>query len=74
MKEGDISDPIDVAYGLSTGYHIVYLKKRIPEHSMNLNDDWQRLEQLATSYKKNLEYQKWIAQLRKEMYWDVRLQ
>jgi peptidyl-prolyl cis-trans isomerase SurA len=74
MKEGDISDPVEVAYGLSTGYHIVYLKRRIPEHSMNLNNDWQRLEQLATAYKKNQEYQKWITQLRKEMYWDIRLQ
>ena len=73
MKAGDISSPVEVSYGLSTGYHIVYLKGRIPEHVMNLNDDWRRLEQLATAYKKNTEYQQWIIQLRKEIYWEVRL-
>jgi peptidyl-prolyl cis-trans isomerase SurA len=71
MKDGDISNPIEVAHGLSTGYQIVYLKKRVPEHNINLSDDWARLEQLSTSYKKNTEYQKWILQLRKEMYWEV---
>ncbi len=73
MKEGDISDPVKVDYGTSKGYHIVYLKKRIPAHAMNLTDDWKRVEQYELSFKKNIEYQKWVKQLRAEIYWEARL-
>lgn len=73
MKDGEISDPLEVAYGTSKGYHIVYLKKRWPEHAMNTQDDWRRVEQMATNFKRNAEYQKWIKQLREEVYWDIRL-
>lgn len=73
MKEGDISDPVEVAYGTSKGYHIIYLKKRIPEHQINLTDDWKRLETLASNAKRNREYQQWLKQLRTEIYWDIRL-
>jgi peptidyl-prolyl cis-trans isomerase SurA len=73
LKEGDISEPIEVTAGKSRGYQIIYLKKRIPEHAMSLAVDWSRLEQLATSYKRNTEYQNWTKRLRSEIYWDVRL-
>jgi peptidyl-prolyl cis-trans isomerase SurA len=73
MKEGDISEPVEVAQGSAKGYHIIYLKLRIPEHTMNLTDDWSRLEQLAINFKRTNEIQKWIKQLRDEIYWDVRL-
>jgi peptidyl-prolyl cis-trans isomerase SurA len=73
MKEKDISEPFEFVSEKARGYQIVYLKKLIPEHVLNINDDWVRLEQLATSYKRNAEYQKWIQELRSEIYWDVRL-
>ena len=73
LKEGEISDPVEVPYGTSTGYHIVYIKKRIPDHAMNLNDDWKRLEQLTMTFKQNTQYQQWLKQLRQEIYWDIRL-
>lgn len=73
LKEGDVTDPVEVPADKARGYQIVYLKKRVPEHAMNPQQDWDRLEQLATSYKRTLEYQKWITQLRSEIYWDTRL-
>lgn len=73
MKDGEISDPIGVSAGTTTGFHIIYLKKRLPEHPMTLETDWKRVEQLATSYKRTKEYQKWLKQLRSEIYWDVRI-
>jgi len=73
MKEGEISDPVEVDYGSTKGYHIVYLKKRTPAHAMNLTDDWKQLEQLALAYKHNAEYQKWVKQLREEIYWESRI-
>ena len=73
LKDGEISGPEPISSATVSGYQIVLLKKRTPEHAMNLNDDWKRLEQLATSYKRNSEYQKWIKQLRSEIYLDIRL-
>ncbi len=73
LNSGEISDPIRVQYGTNFGYHIVYLKNRIPEHATNLTDDWKRVEQIATNFKRNKEYQKWIAELKQDIYWEVRL-
>lgn len=73
MKAGDVSDPIQVKFGTSLGYHIVYLKERIREHRMNLTDDWKRIEQIAANLKRSKEYQSWIATLKNDIYWDIRL-
>jgi peptidyl-prolyl cis-trans isomerase SurA len=73
LKEGEISQPVPIASASISGFQIVYLKKRTPEHAMNLTDDWKRLEQLATSYKRNQEFMEWIKQLRSEIYLDIRL-
>ncbi|HUN67076.1 MAG TPA: peptidylprolyl isomerase [Bacteroidota bacterium] len=73
LKVGDISEPQEISSSTVSGYQIVYVTKRTPEHIMNLNDDWKRLEQLTTAYKRNEEYLKWIKQLRTEIYWDTRL-
>ncbi len=73
MKEGELSDPVQVSTGSTSGYQIVYLKRHTSEHSMNLRDDWTQVENLSGSYKQNQEYQKWIKQLRQQYYWEVRL-
>ncbi len=73
MKPGEISEPVELVTGAVRGFHIVYLKDRIPAHAMNLEQDWKRLETMALGYKRNVEYEKWIAELRSELYWDERL-
>jgi peptidyl-prolyl cis-trans isomerase SurA len=73
LQQGEISKPIRASYGTTYGYHIVYLKKRTPEHAMNLRGDWRRIEQIALNFKRNTEYQKWISELRKDIYWDIKL-
>lgn len=73
LKPGEISEPVAVKFGARTGYHIVYLKNRIPEHRMNLTDDWKRLETIAANMKRNTEYQKWIEELKTDIYWEIRL-
>jgi len=73
VKEGEISAPVVVTNGSTKGYHIVWLKKRIPEHKMNLTDDWKRIEQLSVGYKGNKVYREWLKQLREEIYWETRL-
>lgn len=72
LKEGEISKPLPVKTGTSGGFQIVYLKKRIPAHKISLSTDWQKIEMYAANYKRNNEFQKWIQELRKEIFWQVR--
>lgn len=72
LKDGEISMPVEFISGNTRGYQILYLKTRIPEHKMDLSTDWNRLQQLATSFKRTTVYQNWIKHLRSEIYWDVR--
>ena len=73
VPAGSITEPLAIEKGAAKGYQIIYVKKRTPAHAMNLTDDWTRLEQLAGNFKRNREYQKWIEQLRTEIYWEKRL-
>ncbi|MCL5266986.1 MAG: peptidylprolyl isomerase [Bacteroidetes bacterium] len=71
LKVGEISKPVKVTFGTSYGYHIVYLRNRIPAHKINLSEDYNRLEKMALAMKQNNDYLKWIAKLKKEIYWKV---
>ncbi len=71
LKVGQISEPVKVTFGNSYGYHIVYLRNRIPAHKINLNEDYVRLQKMALAMKQNEEYLKWIAKLKKQIYWKI---
>ncbi len=73
MKSGEISDPVKVPLGNSYGYHIVWIRSISPEHAMNLNDDYRRLEQLALQFKTNENFQKWVDEMRKNIYWEKKM-
>lgn len=73
LIQGEISSPVEITQGTTRGYQIVYLKRRVQAHQMNMTDDWNRIELLAANYKRNLEYLKWIQELREEIYWEIRL-
>ncbi len=71
LRVGEISKPVKVSVGKTYGYHIVYLRDRIPAHKVNLNEDYSRLEKMALSMKQNEAYTKWIDQLKKQVYWKI---
>ncbi len=73
LKEGEISEPVRLTSGGASGYHIVLMKKRTPEHPASLEKDYQRIEALAMNFKRNREYQAWLAELRSKIYWESRL-
>lgn len=73
MQPGEISDPVELTSGNVRGFHIIYLKDRVPKHLMNTAQDWKRLEDMALGYKRNTEYQKWLLELRDKIYWELRL-
>ena len=62
MKEGDITDPQQVAISpTEQGYQILRLVRRIPPHKLDPREDRAQLERIAQLYKQNEEYGKWIA-------------
>jgi peptidyl-prolyl cis-trans isomerase SurA len=73
LSPGEISDPAKVTLSKGYGFHIVFLRSRIPPHKLSLSKDWKRIEQYALAYKRNNEYARWLAELRKSVYWEERL-
>ncbi len=73
MKAGEISEPSKVPLGSSYGYHIVWVRSITAEHAMNLNDDYRRLEQLALQFKTSDNFQKWVEEMRKNIFWEKKL-
>ncbi len=67
LKSGEIGYPRRIEYGGGNyGYHIVYVKKRIPQHTADLESDYNEIKKLADDNKKQLEYQKWINSLERK--------
>ncbi len=69
MEVGEVSQPAQVE--LRNGqqaWHIAWLQKRTPAHQANLDDDYGRIRRLALQQKQQREIQKWLGQLRDEVY------
>ncbi len=74
LKVGGITFPIRLDISRNTyGYHIVKLIKKIPEHRPNLKTDYDEIKNLALYEKKQRLYKNWISELKKKIYWEVRL-
>ncbi|GBD87608.1 chaperone SurA precursor [bacterium BMS3Abin03] len=74
LKPGEISFPRRIDYGPGNyGYQIVYLESRIPQHPADINEDYKEIKKLANELKKQKEYDKWIKELKKKIYWEIRI-
>ena len=73
MKQGEISAPVKVPLGTSYGYHIVWVRSITPEHTMNLDQDYHRLERLALQFKTDKDFQQWVEEMRKNIYWEKKI-
>ena len=73
MKAGEISEPLRTVVGSSYGFHIIWMRKRTAPHTINLQDDFKRIQQLALYMKRNKQNAEWIDDLKKTIYVDVRL-
>ncbi|MCE7933993.1 MAG: hypothetical protein DYG96_05310 [Chlorobi bacterium CHB2] len=73
MKEGEITEPLPVKLSPTEGgYHIVRFVRRVPAHAADPVQDRSVLEPLALKYKQGREMEKWIEELREEIYWDIK--
>lgn len=73
MSVGEISRPAQVELEDDRqAYHIVELQRRVPEHQIDLATDYERIEQFALQEKRSRVLQRWINQLRENVYIDLR--
>lgn len=73
LKAGEISPPSRASLGSTYGWHIVWLRNRIPAHAMTLETDFDRVSQLALYLKRNRQNADWVEELKKTIYLDIRL-
>lgn len=74
MKDGDVSQPRKLTVSKDMyGFQLIYLEKRIPEHYPDINLDYDKIAQLALFQKKQKVYRDLIEQLKKQVYWEIRL-
>ncbi len=74
LKEGEIGYPKRMDLDrFNYGYHILKLKRRIPEHKANLEQDFNEIKRLAEYYKKQKMYAKWMEELKGKIFWETRL-
>jgi len=74
LSIGDISNPekFELLDG-RTAWHIVWLQDRIPEHSVSITDDYDRIEQLVLQDKRAAEMDRWLKRLRTTVYVEMRV-
>jgi peptidyl-prolyl cis-trans isomerase SurA len=73
MHDGDITEPM--AFSTSpteSGYRIIRVVRHVAPHALDPVQDRAQLAQLAEVYKQQKEYAAWIAELRKEIYWEIK--
>ena len=73
IEIGDISEPAEVELlDGKRAYHIIHLQRRIPEHIVDINTDYERIEQLALQDKQNRMLEEWLDELREEVFVEMR--
>jgi len=72
MKPGDITQPIrsQITSSLS-GFKILLLKKFIPAHKPNMQQDYKQLENIATQYKQQEKVEQIMEDVRKQVFWKI---
>ncbi|RMF68751.1 MAG: hypothetical protein D6743_02945 [Calditrichaeota bacterium] len=69
LKPGEISEPVKTRFG----YHLIRLEDHKPARKLNIADDWEQIESWALDLKRRKEFDKWVAQIKKDMYIEVKL-
>jgi peptidyl-prolyl cis-trans isomerase SurA len=75
-EQGEISEPRPYnpsQQDVSRAFRIVRLDRHIPEHTANLDQDYDRIEQLALQQKQTRIMSKWIDDLREEVYVEFKI-
>lgn len=76
-EEGDISDPKEFNIGSRNNskkaFRIVRLDNRVPEHVANLEQDYERIKNVALQEKQFRIIEKWLSDLREQVYIEYKI-
>lgn len=73
LEIGEVSFPAEVELlDGSQAYHIVKVERRVPEHRVDIETDYTRIEQLALQAKRAEEIRAWLDTLRDEVFVEFR--
>ena len=72
LDTGKISNPLKTSDDRNYGYEIIKVLKKVPTHTATMEKDYDRIKKLATMFKENTEMEKWIEELKKSVYVDVK--
>jgi peptidyl-prolyl cis-trans isomerase SurA len=75
-EEGQISEPRSFnppRSNRSQAFRIVRLDRHIPEHVANLEQDYDRIRNIALQQKRMREFQKWMENLREDFYIEFKI-
>ncbi len=68
VQPGSYSEPVRTKYG----FHILKLNRREEPRELSLDKDWDRIEKMALEYKRQKEFQKYINELKKNVYIEIK--
>ncbi|OGC04559.1 hypothetical protein A2V82_09310 [candidate division KSB1 bacterium RBG_16_48_16] len=68
IEAGQISEPVKTQYG----FHILKVNSREKAREYSLDRDWDRIESMAVEYKKQKEFKKWLSELKKNIYIEIK--
>jgi len=72
LKVGEISNPFEAQNEKGkTVYKIIYKKSEIKAHTINLDDDYQQVQDMALANKKKKIIAEWVAKRQKETYMRI---
>lgn len=76
-EEGDISEPKEFNIGSEgnsrKAYRIVRLDERVPEHVANLEQDYERIKNIALQEKQLKVIQEWLRELKGQVYIEYKI-
>lgn len=73
IEPGEISEPAEVELlDGKKAYHIIRLQRRVPEHKVDIETDYERIESLALQDKQNRVLGNWLQELRQDVYIEMR--
>jgi len=74
MKEGDVGFPKRYEFGNNVyGFHLLKLIKKVPQHTANIEIDYEDIKNLTLQKKKSELIADYIKELKSSIYWDIRL-
>ena len=68
MKQGDITSAVEFKSELSNAYRLIKVKRKVEKHTVNLENDFDRLQQIALADKKLKIIRKWAENLISKTY------